>query len=213
MREHSGCGLGQWETALHCNASSHWLSPYRICTRFCIILICFVVAMFMVLDHDDVIKWKFFPRHWSFVRENPLVTSVFFMCVWTNGRTIWFETPWYPCDVTAIELMRLIYSYHPKLFLLAPEQLLDWPKISKETPQIWIKSTSSTAKQTKTKFETYACQGSFFVWVQPMIDVISRRLSYAEPIYKMIPTYFLETTARPALWIVLFINVFWATFY
>ena len=25
-RNHSGYGLGQWEEALHCNASSHWLS-------------------------------------------------------------------------------------------------------------------------------------------------------------------------------------------
>ena len=27
-RDHSGYGLGQWEKALHSNASSHWLSPY-----------------------------------------------------------------------------------------------------------------------------------------------------------------------------------------
>ena len=26
-RVHSGNGYGQWEKALHCNASSHWLSP------------------------------------------------------------------------------------------------------------------------------------------------------------------------------------------
>ena len=28
QRDHSGYGLGQWEKALHSNASSHWLSPY-----------------------------------------------------------------------------------------------------------------------------------------------------------------------------------------
>ena len=27
-RDHFGYGLGQWEKALHSNASSHWLSPY-----------------------------------------------------------------------------------------------------------------------------------------------------------------------------------------
>ena len=27
IRDHSGHGLGQWEEALHSNASSHWLSP------------------------------------------------------------------------------------------------------------------------------------------------------------------------------------------
>ena len=26
-RDHSGYGLGQWQTALHCNAACHWLSP------------------------------------------------------------------------------------------------------------------------------------------------------------------------------------------
>ena len=28
IRDHSGCGLSQWETALHCNDVSHWLSPF-----------------------------------------------------------------------------------------------------------------------------------------------------------------------------------------
>ena len=28
LRVHSGYGLCQWEKALHCNAFSHWLSPY-----------------------------------------------------------------------------------------------------------------------------------------------------------------------------------------
>ena len=28
IRDHSGYGLGQWEKALHSNASSHWISPY-----------------------------------------------------------------------------------------------------------------------------------------------------------------------------------------
>ena len=28
-RAHSGYGLSQWKTTLHCNVVSHWLSPYR----------------------------------------------------------------------------------------------------------------------------------------------------------------------------------------
>ena len=28
LRDHSGYGLSQWETTLHCNIVSHWLSPY-----------------------------------------------------------------------------------------------------------------------------------------------------------------------------------------
>ena len=54
--------------------------------------------------HDDVIKWKHFPRYWPFVRgihrspvnsprkgkwRGALVFSL--ICAWTNG---WFETPW-----------------------------------------------------------------------------------------------------------------------
>ena len=27
-RDHSGFGLSQWKTKLHCNAITHWLSPY-----------------------------------------------------------------------------------------------------------------------------------------------------------------------------------------
>ena len=27
-RGHSGCGLSQWNITLHCNVTSHWLSPY-----------------------------------------------------------------------------------------------------------------------------------------------------------------------------------------
>ena len=172
----------------------------EICARFCFILFCFVVAMFLVLGHDDFINWKLFRRHWHFVRGNPPVTSGFLFYVRLKKRPNqrwrcrWFETLWYPYNVTVLELMRLIYPYPPRMFLLAPERFLDCPKISKETLKIWIKSTSSTAKQTKTRF------GSFYIWVQPMTDdVINRRLSLADPIYRMIPTFFLETTARPAL--------------
>ena len=28
-RDHSRYGLSQWETTLHCNGVSHWLSPYK----------------------------------------------------------------------------------------------------------------------------------------------------------------------------------------
>ena len=44
--------------------------------------------------HDDVIKWKHFPRHWSFVRGRwiPLTKGQWrgalmfsFMCAWTSG--------------------------------------------------------------------------------------------------------------------------------
>ena len=42
FRGHSGYGFGQWETTLQCK---------------------------MIPGHDDVIKWKHFPRYWPFVRR------------------------------------------------------------------------------------------------------------------------------------------------
>ena len=62
-------------------------------------------------SHDDVIKWKHFPRHWLFVRgihrspvnfphkgqwRGGLMLSL--ICAWTNGwvkRRQWFEKPSY----------------------------------------------------------------------------------------------------------------------
>ena len=61
-------------------------------------------------SHDDVIKWKHFPRHWPFVRgihrspvnsphkgqwRGALMFSL--ICVWINGwvNNLWFET----CDL------------------------------------------------------------------------------------------------------------------
>ena len=33
INDHSGYGLNQWETTLHCNVVSHWLSPYPECNK------------------------------------------------------------------------------------------------------------------------------------------------------------------------------------
>ena len=75
--------------------------------------------------HDDVIKWKHFPRYWPFVRgiHRSLVNSphkgqwrgelVFsLICAWINGwvskqsRGWWFETPsrslWRHCNMAAL---------------------------------------------------------------------------------------------------------------
>ena len=64
--------------------------------------------------HDDVIKWKHFPRHWSFARgihptpvnsPNKGQWRGALMCslVWINGWGRWFETPshslWCHCNV------------------------------------------------------------------------------------------------------------------
>ena len=61
--------------------------------------------------HNDVIKWKHFPRYWPFVRgihRSPMNSPnksqwrgalMFFICAWINGfnnkqsRRRWFETP------------------------------------------------------------------------------------------------------------------------
>ena len=69
--------------------------PIKCAHRF--VLPCFVVLP-LKLFHDDVIKWKHFPRYWSFVRgiyrspvdfsregqwRGALMFSL--MCVWTNA--------------------------------------------------------------------------------------------------------------------------------
>ena len=40
------------------------------------------------LGHDDVIKWKHFPRHWPFVRgihRSPISLMFSLICAWMNG--------------------------------------------------------------------------------------------------------------------------------
>ena len=75
------------------------------------------------MSHDDVIKWKYFPVCWSFVRGivRPPVDSphkgqwrsalmYFFISVWIHGwakqwRSRWFETPsrslWRHCNASS----------------------------------------------------------------------------------------------------------------
>ena len=50
----------QWETVLFCNDVSHWLGA-----NLDSVLYYFVAA---ISRHDDVTKWKHFPRYWPFVR-------------------------------------------------------------------------------------------------------------------------------------------------
>ena len=76
-------GLDQWEMTLHCNVVSHWLSP---CTERSLKMVgwplsvsffesCWLWLLFCNLGssklclHDDVIKWRHFPRYWPFVRR------------------------------------------------------------------------------------------------------------------------------------------------
>ena len=43
--------------------------------------------IFIVLNHDDVIKWKYFPRYWPFLRvihQSPMLMFSL-ICVWING--------------------------------------------------------------------------------------------------------------------------------
>ena len=64
---------------LHCNVVSRWLSPYP--ERICPLFECHSNALLLQSPlitslqcskwkflHDDVIKWKHFPRNWPFVR-------------------------------------------------------------------------------------------------------------------------------------------------
>ena len=88
MRDHFGYGLSQWEDHI-CNAISHWLSPYSDKSLDVIHWNIDVNAS----DHDDVNKWKHYPRYWPFVsgihrwhkgqRLGALMSSL--ICVWINS--------------------------------------------------------------------------------------------------------------------------------
>ena len=63
-------------TIVHYNLSPCWprsISPYGFTRPQCVNHLCFVVKVWEILSsrytwHDDVIKWKHFPRYWPFVR-------------------------------------------------------------------------------------------------------------------------------------------------
>ena len=92
LRADSRFAASQWETALLCNDVSHWLGAslksalyarqrltgfvsldctwmyfYHVSNAYVCVLhaSCSVVSVY---THDDVIKWKHFPRYWPFVR-------------------------------------------------------------------------------------------------------------------------------------------------
>ena len=88
-----------------CNVFSQWLRP---CIVVDINAPSATVNLAKPPIHDDVIKWKHFPRHWPFVRgihrspiDSPqkgqwrkaLMFSL--MCAWTNG----WEICWYAGDL------------------------------------------------------------------------------------------------------------------
>ena len=85
---------------------------------------------FVSMYHDDVIKWKHFPRYWSFVKgihpspvnsrhkgqwRGALMLSM--ICVWINGWGWWFEMPshplWRHCDVVLSCSIKLCRPMNP----------------------------------------------------------------------------------------------------
>ena len=70
-RNHSGYGLSQWETTLHCNVISHWLSSYPqwslhwVCAKgMCCVL---WLRKTCTVLHEDIVTWNHFPHYWPFV--------------------------------------------------------------------------------------------------------------------------------------------------
>ena len=75
--EHSGYGLGQWETTVHCNVVSHWLSPYpeTLATRTYqtrpkasyhhVVMHSGSCMLSQILDYMDIADccWVHVPRH------------------------------------------------------------------------------------------------------------------------------------------------------
>ena len=97
-----------WESALNKENTQQWFT-------LCCVLLLFAIAWF--LCHDDVIKWKHFPRYWPFAQvpgefptQRPVTRSfdVFFNLLLNKGlskqsRGWWFETLsrplWRQCNV------------------------------------------------------------------------------------------------------------------
>ena len=125
---HSVYVVRQWETVLQYNVISHWLGAY---TEWSLDM-SIIYNQHQDLngtgslninnhDHDDVIKWKHFPRYWPFVRgihrspgefpaQRPVTWSFdFFFDLRPNKRLSkqswgwWFETAsrplWCHCNV------------------------------------------------------------------------------------------------------------------
>ena len=86
-----------------------WLFCVNFCTGMCHTFF----VLFCVMIHDDVIKWKQFPRYWSFVKkihrslvDSPLTHKGQWRRIWycffylrlnkrlsKQSRSRWFETP------------------------------------------------------------------------------------------------------------------------
>ena len=107
-------------------------------------------------NHDDVIKWKHFPRYWPFVRgihRSPVNSPhkgqwrgalVFYLIhAWTNGwvkqsRRLWFETPsrslWCHCnDIVTIGIATT--SGDDKVGIMTFRDI--------QRPKLWVVSTLS----------------------------------------------------------------------
>ena len=102
--------------------------------------------------HDDVFKWKYFPRYWPFVRgiRRSLVNSPHkgqwhgaltfsLICAWTNGwlsRRWWFKTPsrwlWRHRNVYTDWIMFSVSRYI--VFIYTETEMSGWlPCLSLET--------------------------------------------------------------------------------
>ena len=105
----SSLATSQWETSLQCNAVSHWrdvnlesfldlIVTNGILSNWIIEVSIKFYVVTTKENHDDVIKWKHFPRYWPFVRvihrspvnyphkgqwRGALMFSL--ICAWING--------------------------------------------------------------------------------------------------------------------------------
>ena len=70
-----------------------------------------------MLHHDDVIKWKHFPRYWPFVHKGQWCGALMFsmICVWING---WVNN----CE--AGDLRR--YRVHYDVIVMVPISVTSW---------------------------------------------------------------------------------------
>ena len=137
---------GYWWLMLLNGLEKKVCKPTQINSIVCYFLLCLQNSRsYNYVMHDDVIKWKYFPRHWPFVRgihrspvnsphKGPWALMFSLSCVWINGwvsnreagdfrrnrahyDVIVIDTPLIPkTEVTGAIGDKLYFSWHISVF-------------------------------------------------------------------------------------------------
>ena len=134
-------GLTHW--SLHGIVVYNWTNTFHSLTTrmFTLLLIAVIVTMRgKITQHDDVIKWKHFPRYWPFVwgiHRSPVFSphkgqwrgALMFSLIWALNKRLskqswgwWFETPscslWRHCNGMQLDKFRWYSHNHTSCIML-----------------------------------------------------------------------------------------------